>query len=140
MRPRRFVAARQDVETALLMTRFLQSDEETDSPSLFTLLTAWLVDWEERKSVPRGPVPSSRVWADTVLPELDDLRFRAWTRVDKVTFGVIHDLIAGNPVFVTTRVQRPQAAVAEQLAIALFKLGSNGNGSAIRQTTGHWGW
>ncbi|KAE8228482.1 hypothetical protein CF326_g6581 [Tilletia indica] len=86
----------------------------------------------------RSPVPKSRAWVDTILPDLDDVRFRAWVRMDRPSFAFLHDLIAQSSVFGSSA-RCPQAPVAEQLAIALHKYGTNGSGGSIRIKAGHWG-
>ncbi|CAD6985107.1 unnamed protein product, partial [Tilletia controversa] len=95
--------------------------------------------YETRYLEDRLPVPKARAWVDMVLPELDDSRFRTWVRMDRATFGLVHDLIASNPIFGTSATARsPQSSVAEQLAIALHKFGMSGSGSGIRIEAGHW--
>ncbi|KAE8231638.1 hypothetical protein CF326_g3347 [Tilletia indica] len=122
----------------------LNSSESPDDcpehhPSMSFLALAWLDELQRTRYLnARLQVPRSKTWVHHVLPELDDLRFRAWVRMDRRTFAFVHDLIVKHSIFGSSA-KSPQAPVADQLAIALHKFGTNGTGSAIRLAAGHWG-
>lgn len=78
----------------------------------------------------RGNVPKSFKWYDEILPDMDDMRFRMLLRCSRQQFNVILALIENNPVFHGTNSHK-QFTVQFQLALVLYRLGSNGDGATL---------
>src|SRR5260370_23522638 len=83
-----------------------------------------------RYGIPRNPVPKSDSWYQNILPNYNDEAFQQFLRVSRPDFWKILCLIENHPVFHSSQSHK-QVPVEKQLAITLFKLGSDGTGSAI---------
>lgn len=78
----------------------------------------------------RGAVPKNFTWYDEALPNLDDQRFRMMLRCSRQQFNVILALIENHPVFHGFNSNK-QFSVQFQLALALYRLGSYGEGATL---------
>ena len=86
----------------------------------------------------RGRVPKSASFKSTILHQLPDKEFRVLARMGKASFRRVVGLIEGHPVFHNiSRIQ--QAAVDQQLIVALDRLGSYGNGASVGRIQFLWG-
>jgi len=74
------------------------------------------------------PVPKSLGWLTTVLPCLDEKRFKIMLRITRPQFSMILQLIESHPTFHTRKNRLP---VPIQLAVVLFRIGSYGSGCSI---------
>lgn len=86
----------------------------------------------------RFGVPKSREWLATVLPDLDDIRFTQMLRVRRDIFNYICSKIENSPVFHGSN-SILQFPVQIQLAVTLFRLGSNGESASIRKIAALFG-
>ena len=82
-------------------------------------------------------IPKSN-WANTVLPNLSDDRFRKIFRMDRLSFKYVTSLIKDDPIFYNNS-NIPQIPVYAQLHYALYKFGSDGNASSWTYGASKWG-
>ena len=92
---------------------------------------------EQRYLGPRRQVPKSN-FGTAIIPNYEDARFRSQTRVDPRSFTFIVDLISDHPVFQNNS-HNPQDSIRNQLYLALWRLGHDGNASSFMNAAGHWG-
>jgi len=88
-----------------------------------------------RYPIPRVPVPKSVSWMLTVLPELDDFRFKQHMRVTRVEFARLLSIIQDDPIFNTDS----QAPVERQLQVVLWRFGHSGTGASIYNVSKDYG-
>ena len=86
---------------------------------------------------PRLPVPKSN-WANCILPQYSEDRWRTVTRMDPQSFEHILDLIRNSPIFYN-RSTSSQAPIDQQLKLALYKLANDGSASGFRHSSNQWG-
>uniref|UniRef100_A0A0K8VC70 Putative nuclease HARBI1 n=1 Tax=Bactrocera latifrons TaxID=174628 RepID=A0A0K8VC70_BACLA len=77
-------------------------------------------------------VPKSPVWLNEILNKFDENRFRQMLRVSKEQFNKIFNLIKNDPEFNKAHSSK-QIPVDLQLAIVLYRLGSCGEGAALKK-------
>ncbi|EGZ19437.1 hypothetical protein PHYSODRAFT_298000 [Phytophthora sojae] len=82
--------------------------------------------------------PRSHEFASQYFLNLDDDDFRQLTRTTRESFEFISNKIKDHRVFQNIS-DHPQAPIWLQLAVALDRLGTNGNGSSLGRTTKIWG-
>ena len=75
-------------------------------------------------------VPKSNEWFNHILPQLDDKRFKIMLRVSRKQLSVILRLIENNDIFKGQN-SCHQFPVSTQLALVLYRLGSNGDGASV---------
>jgi hypothetical protein len=100
-------------------------------------LQDFLIVKSMRTTVPRSIVPKSDAWYQSVLPELDDHRFKQFLRMRRQDFAFLLTLIEGHEVFQSRK--KVQIPIAKQLAITLYKLGFDGSGSSLANTAALFG-
>lgn len=83
-------------------------------------------------------VPKSKGFLQIVVPNLDDDRFKSVFRVNRITFSKLLAFIKDHPVFEHKR-RKPQLRVDVQLLVALYRLGSYGEGSSILKVASLFG-
>lgn len=86
----------------------------------------------------RGNVPKSFNWYNEILPNLDDMRFRILLRCSRQQFNVILALIENHQVFHGINSHK-QFSVQFQLALVLYRLGSNGDGATLAKIASLFG-
>lgn len=129
-----------DLEKAIAISsldaREISSDSESSDSCMDTeedaLAEIYAAVSFHRYLKPRTPVPKCCRWLIEVLPELDDVRFRAFVRVSRVKFRDILRQIENDPVF-SNASRHNQTAVSIQLACALQRFGGYGNGVSYIQ-------
>jgi hypothetical protein len=77
-------------------------------------------------------VPKSRELRE-LLFSCPDREFRIMTRMDKVSFVRIHEILQNCPIF-GNRSRYPQTPLCYQLLVVLRKLGCDGNGAGVVST------
>lgn len=88
----------------------------------------------------RRDVPKSSNWVENVLPQLDEGRFRAETRVSRQAFDFILSKIQDHPVFQNTNENlQQQLPVERQLHVALHRFGRYGNGVSQKDVANRFG-
>lgn len=75
-------------------------------------------------------VPKNLSWYEEIFPHYDEQRFRQLVRCSRLQFELILKEISSHKVFNGKNSQK-QFTVAFQLALVLFRLGSNGDGATI---------
>jgi len=97
--------------------------------------------YTHRYETPHKRVPKPRApFMKHVLEELKDSRpdlFRAELRVSPLAFDHLIEAIKNDPVFIGRSKLSPQAPVKEQLAVALYRFGHNGNAASL-QSIANW--
>eukprot|EP00644_Phytophthora_capsici_P000100 jgi/Phyca11/99824/e_gw1.4.719.1 len=83
-------------------------------------------------------MPRSHEFARDYFLSLNDDAFKQLTRVTKDSFNALCGEIESHQVFLNDS-KHPQAPVWLQLAIALDRLGTNGNGASLGRTRSIWG-
>lgn len=78
----------------------------------------------------RGSVPKNLNWYAEVLPNLDERRFKMLLRCTQSHINIILALIEDHPVFHGVNSDK-QFTVQFQLALVLYRLGSNGDGATL---------
>jgi len=121
-------------------------DERSDDEAGFSTppLRRWVrneIDkmYAHRYEVPRNKLPRGPPYMHHVLTTQKDLRpdhFRQSLRVSPMTFDKILAKISDDPVFFNNS-NNPQQPVEEQLAIALYRFGHNGNAAGL-QKVANW--
>eukprot|EP00644_Phytophthora_capsici_P019346 jgi/Phyca11/132116/e_gw1.136.16.1 len=91
-----------------------------------------------RYLAPRDYFPLGRYFAENYFNTLSDDDFRQLTRTSRDGFRGILTRIEGHRIF-TNSSNYEQAPVWLQLAVALDRLGTNGNGSSLGRTRLLWG-
>ncbi|KAG3104168.1 hypothetical protein PI125_g13641 [Phytophthora idaei] len=91
-----------------------------------------------RYTVGRRNKPRSLEFAREYFLSLDDDAFRQLTRTTRESFEYICSKIKTHRVFYNNS-DHPQSPVWLQLAVALDRLGTNGNGASLGRTTNIWG-
>jgi hypothetical protein len=89
---------------------------------------------EARNRIPRGPSFLSHVLI--VLKNSRPDHFRQALRVSPMTFDKMVERFADDPVFFNN-LNQPQMPVEDQLAIALYRFGHNGNAASL-QSVANW--
>lgn len=107
---------------------FLSDDEEEDR--IFDELEENVAIFAGIRYTYRDTVPKNLNWFDDILQELDDKRFKMLLRCSRTQFNIILALIENNPVFHGENSEK-QFSVAFQLALVLYRLGSNGHGATL---------
>ena len=92
---------------------------------------------QQRYMYPRLPVPKSN-WANHILPQYSEDRWRTVTRMDPQSFKYILALLKDNPIFYNKSTS-PQASIDQQLKLALYKLTNDGSASGFRHSSNYWG-
>jgi hypothetical protein len=82
-------------------------------------------------------VPKQINWVESVLPYLDEKRFKEITRTTHEQFQFILNEIKGSRVFEDTKNQ--QFPVSVQLCLALCCMGNNGEAATIPKVAGIFG-
>lgn len=77
-------------------------------------------------------VPKNLSWYETTFPKYDDNRFRQLVRRTPIQFETILNAIRSHSVFNGHNSQK-QFTVEFQLALVLYRLGSNGDGATIQK-------
>jgi hypothetical protein len=113
-------------------------DTNTQNQAFDEAFEQLLVVQAMRTTVPRVMVPKSCQWYSTILPSLDDYRFKVHMRVSRHDFGRILAMIESDPVFHGPNSWK-QFPVEKQLAISLFKFGFDGTGSSLVNTAALFG-
>ncbi|KAF8153908.1 hypothetical protein B0H34DRAFT_70099 [Crassisporium funariophilum] len=74
---------------------------------------------------PRGAYDREKAtdFIDLLLYRFTDRQFKAWMRMDRESFWLVHDLICDDPVFLSTGI-RPQRSPKYQLATFLCRVGA----------------
>lgn len=75
-------------------------------------------------------VPKNLSWYEETFPLYDDKRFRQFVRCSRTQFEVILNAISSHECFNGVNSNK-QFTVASQLALVLYRLGSNGDGATI---------
>lgn len=86
----------------------------------------------------QSTVKKSYGFYDTVLFYLDDKRFKRYVRCSRQHFNVIFDKIKDHPVFNGKNSQK-QFSTFFQLALVMYRIGSNGNAAAVGKIAGLFG-
>ena len=86
----------------------------------------------------RSKVPKNRKWFDDVLPQLDDYRFKTYLRVTREQFNIVLMLIRNHKNFHGYNSAK-QFPVSTQLALVLYRLGSNGDGASVAKMAALFG-
>lgn len=140
---------KQELEEALesllvldLLSDLLDSSEDNalGFPSLtgFPTLFALYAFQSSRYSIKRTLIPKSLQWVTDVMPSYSDARFKIEVRVTRATFGFILNAIQDNRIF-QSHGNVPQAPVARQLQVALYRFGAHGNAGAVRRVGARFG-
>lgn len=113
---------------------------EDDGPTISQRIHKTLVDaFATRYQVPRNMLPRGPAYMHHVLKVLKLQRpdhFRTQLRVSPTTFDRLVDVLQRDSVFINNS-NNPQMPVCEQLAIALYRFGRNGNGVTL-QDVANW--
>lgn len=75
-------------------------------------------------------VPKNLSWHEEIFPQYDERRFRRLVRCSRIQFEVILNEISSHPVFNLVNSHK-QFSVSFQLALVLYRLGSNRDGATI---------
>lgn len=118
-----------DSDTASDITDSTTSTDTDDTQD--ELESLYLGVLSDRYLEARAPVPKDASWLTTVLPEVDDLRFRSLLRVSRVAFGMILAAIADDDVF-KNRSPFAQRPIEVQLMVSLRRFGCYGNGASYK--------
>nr|XP_024217992.1 protein ALP1-like [Halyomorpha halys] len=86
----------------------------------------------------RGSVLKSTHWRSSVLPNLDEDRFKSLLKVNYFQFKIIIQEIKDDSVF-NCKHSAKQLSVELQLAIVLYRLGCSGEGASIRKNANLFG-
>lgn len=92
---------------------------------------------QQRYMYSRLPVPKSN-WANHILPQYSEDRWRTVIRMNPQSFEYILDLIKNNPIFYN-RSTSSQALIDQQLKLGLYKLANDGSVSEFRHLSNQWG-
>ncbi|OWZ09378.1 hypothetical protein PHMEG_00017930 [Phytophthora megakarya] len=125
----------EDLSFCTLQTDGTDLDMDTPAEELAELLQFVI---QNRYLVPRERIPLSSDFAYNVFPRLSDEDFKQQTRTTRSTFSKILTAIQGHNIF-SNASQNPQAPVWLQLAVALDRLGTNGNGAFLGRSRKLWG-
>lgn len=87
----------------------------------------------QRYMYPRLSVPKSN-WANHILPQYSEGRWRTVTRIDPHSFDHILELIRNSLIFYN-RSTFSQAPIDQQLKLALYKLANDGSASGFRHSS-----
>lgn len=107
---------------------FLSDEEEEDR--IFDELEDKVAIFSGFRYSYRDNVPKNLQWYDEILPNLDERRFKMLFRCTQAQFNVILALIEGHPVFHGQNSDK-QFSIQFQLALVLYRLGSNGEGATL---------
>ncbi|KAJ6645256.1 Protein ANTAGONIST OF LIKE HETEROCHROMATIN PROTEIN 1 [Pseudolycoriella hygida] len=86
----------------------------------------------------QSKVPKSYGFYDSVFFNLDDARFKRFVRCSRQHFSIILDKIKDHPVFHGKNCEK-QFSPFFQLAVVMYRLGSNGNAASIGKISGLFG-
>jgi len=111
-----------------------EEDDDLFASPLFLLSYFESVRYINRKS----SVPKSRQYMESVLPELDDDKFKSEMRVSRDAFRFILNQIQDRQVFMNRSFNK-QLPVQDQLSVALYRFGRYGNGASVRDVSAHFG-
>jgi hypothetical protein len=130
----------------------LADDEDSDDEDMddergsdrWSRLRRWIQEqidemYENRYEMPRDTLPRGPARLPHVLYELKTLRpdkFRETLRVTPATFDALAQRIGSDPVF-SNNSNNDQIPVPEQLAIALYRFGHDGNAASL-QSVADW--
>lgn len=120
----------QILEIAAHELAIIETSDEEEEERIFNELEENACIFSGLRFSYRGKVPKNFNWYDDVLPNLDDARFRAMVRCSRKQFNIILALVEENPVFHGVNSHK-QFSVQFQLALVLYRLGSNGNGATL---------
>ncbi|XP_050340844.1 uncharacterized protein LOC126767356 [Bactrocera neohumeralis] len=134
------VAALNDL---MIVDNFCEDEEEKTIKEYYILeelLVVLALGEECRYSVPyiQNSVPKCKEFLNDVLWELDETRFKKITRLNWKTFDFILNLIKDDASFNQIRSCK-QFPLKTQLAIVLYRLGSNGEGATLSKIAGLFG-
>ncbi|XP_021949503.1 protein ANTAGONIST OF LIKE HETEROCHROMATIN PROTEIN 1-like [Folsomia candida] len=118
-----------DIGEYAAATAILTEDEGEIDQQILEYFEIIAVIQSQRCSVPRIRVPKSDEWYLSVLASYDDTRFKKYLRVTRFDFGRILEMIRCHSVF--QEVTKKQIPIEKQLAIALYKFGTNGTASGV---------
>lgn len=93
--------------------------------------------YSQRYLEPRVLVPKSREWAERVLPNHDDRRFRRTLRMSRSSFHFVLENIQSHRVFLKKK--GSQLPVEIQLQISLYRFGRFGNGASVADVAERFG-
>ena len=117
---------------------FTDSDIESNLPRVFDELKQM---YSCHYKTPRKRLPKQQEpFMKHLLVRLKDIRpdhFRNKLRVSPLTFDRLVEVIKDDPVFVSHLEISRQAPVQEQLAVALYRFGHNGNAASL-QAIANW--
>ncbi|KAJ6636856.1 hypothetical protein Bhyg_15451 [Pseudolycoriella hygida] len=85
-----------------------------------------------RYSYQSAGVPKSHGFYDSVLFNLDENRFKTFVGCTRKHFVVIYNKIKEHPVF-TGKNSEKQLSIYFQLALVMYRIGSNGNAASLRK-------
>ena len=91
-----------------------------------------------RYSIQSSGVPKCRGFYDDVLFNLDAKRFQLYVRCSRQHFDVIYNKIKDHPVFHGKNSSK-QFSVFFQLALVMYRIGSNGNAASVAKIAGFFG-
>lgn len=86
----------------------------------------------------RSSVPKNYLWFEETLQLLDDKRFKIMMRCTRARFNMILDLIKDNELFHGVNSNK-QFTPYFQLALVMYRLGSNGTGASIAKIASLFG-
>lgn len=118
-----------------------ESDDETTAPKIRTWIQQEIQSmYEQRYEEPRTRLPKpAESYLFHVLTRLKTHPeyFRLELRISPYTFDKLVAEISQDPVFSNNSETAPQTPVEEQLAVALYRFGHDGNASGL-QSTANW--
>lgn len=112
------------------------NDANGDDIEEALLLAACIED--SRYSVDRIQQLRPQHFFTSVFPDLPDDQFRALLRTTRTGFKSLVETLQDHPVF-SNNSRNPQADPAIQIAVALCRLGSNGNGCSLARVQAMFG-
>lgn len=115
-----------------LQILYLAADDACDDDIEEALLHASIVE-ESRYSIERIQLARPQHFFDSLFPMLPDDDFRSYFRTTRIGFKSLVETLQDHPVF-SNNSRNPQAEPAVQIAVALYRLGSNGNGGSLCKT------
>ncbi|KAG0331329.1 hypothetical protein BG004_001726 [Podila humilis] len=125
---KRLLSQMEQIIALKLITEYEENDHEED---LDQLLLNYSVACDARYLTDRGRQHRrTDIFFSLKLPELSKDEFRSIFRMTEEHFLTPVDTLAGNPVFHNNSYNE-QAHPARQIAVALARLGSNGNASSV---------
>ncbi|KAJ6638448.1 hypothetical protein Bhyg_11183 [Pseudolycoriella hygida] len=83
-------------------------------------------------------VPKSHGFYDSIFFNLDENRFKTFVRCTRKHFAVIYNKTKEHPVF-TGKNSEKQLSIYFQLALVMYRIGSNGNAASVRKLVALFG-